>query len=161
MDHVDKIVSQWNSERPDLNVEPMELIGRFGRIARYLSDEMARTFVKHGLNSASFDMLATLRRAGTPYALSPSALMASTMVTSGTMTNRIDQLEKAGWVTRRQNPKDKRAFIIALTDEGFALIDRVVGEHVETQERLVSGLDKEEFRTLNDLLRRYLENFQD
>ncbi|MCL4114903.1 UNVERIFIED_CONTAM: hypothetical protein GTU68_036726 [Idotea baltica] len=134
----------------------MELIGRISRLARHFSDEMAKTFAKHGLNSASFDVLATLRRSGEPHALSPSDLMATTMVTSGTMTNRIDQLEKAGLVKRRQNPTDKRAFIVGLTDKGFQLIDHVVREHVETQHRLVKDLPTDEIEILNSVLRRFL-----
>ena len=92
MDHVERIIEQWNRERPDLDVAPMALIGRLGRLARAWSREMEATFARHGLNAASFDLLATLRRAGPPHALSPGALIEATMVTSGTITNRIDRL---------------------------------------------------------------------
>ena len=156
MDHVDKILAQWRRERPDLDVSPMGLIGRAKRLTQCLSREMEKTWAEFGLNSASFDVLATLRRSGAPFSLSPGDLMASTMVTSGTMTNRIDQLEKAGLVDRKQSPEDGRSFQVCLTDKGFSVIDEAVAAHVATQERLVSGLSAEEQRTLDDLLKSFL-----
>lgn len=152
MDHIDKIVAQWNAERPDLDVEPMELIGRFVRIANHLREGMNRTYVKFGLNSASFDVLATLRRSGAPYALSPGDLLKTTMVTSGTMTNRIDQLVKSGLVARIKNKNDARSFVISLTPKGFDLIDAVVSEHVETQHELVASLPPKARTALNKIL---------
>ena len=153
MDHVDRIIEQWNRERPDLDVEPMALIGRLGRLARVWSREMEATFARHGLNAASFDLLATLRRAGPPYALSPGELIEATMVTSGTITNRIDRLETAGLVTRKPNPQDGRGFLVSLTEEGVARIDACVTEHVATQARLVAPLDAAERTALDALLR--------
>ncbi|MBB3456772.1 DNA-binding MarR family transcriptional regulator [Rhizobium sp. BK313] len=160
MDRIDKILAQWNRERPDLNVGPMGLIGRIRNLAHHLGREMDRTFAQFGLNGATFDVLATLRRSGAPYALSPSDLMAAMMVASGTMTNRIDQLEKADLVTRSANPEDGRSFLVSLTEKGFALIDAAVAAHVETQARLVSGLSEEEKATLNALLGKYLAGFE-
>lgn len=156
MDHVDEILAQWRKERPDLDVAPMGLIGRMKRLTQVLSREMEKTWSEFDLNAASFDVLATLRRSGPPFRLSPAGLIASTMVTSGTMTNRIDQLEKAGLVERVQNPDDGRSFLISLTDEGFRVIDAAVAEHVKAQGRLVSGLSVQERRQLDELLRTYL-----
>lgn len=156
MDHVDEILAQWRNERPDLDVAPMGLIGRMKRLTQVLSREMEKTWSEFDLNAASFDVLATLRRSGPPFRLSPAGLIASTMVTSGTMTNRIDQLEKAGLVERVQNPNDGRSFLISLTESGFRIIDAAVAAHVKTQERLVSGLSTQERRQLDGLLRTYL-----
>ncbi len=156
MDQVDKILDQWRGERPDLSVEPMGLIGRVKRLHSYLMAEMDATFAKHGLNHANFDVLATLRRSGKPYRLSPGELLERTMVTSGTMTNRIDQLVKAGYVERIRNPDDGRSVLIALTDVGFELIDSAVTDHVATQRRITNGLSESEFKRLNRLLARYL-----
>ncbi len=160
MDHIDKIAAQWNKERRDLDIAPMALIGRLKRISSHLTQGMNKTFSEFGLNSASFDVLATLRRSGEPYCLSPSDLLATMMVTSGTMTNRIDQLEKSGLVERIRNPKDGRGFIISLTEKGFNLIDAAVGAHVETQHRLVSSLSGEEKQKLNSLLTRFLAGLE-
>lgn len=158
MDRVDKIIKQWHQERPDLDVEPMEVIGRIKQSSQYLSHEMDKTFSAHGLNGSNFDVLATLRRSGAPYGLSPSDLMASTMVTSGTMTNRIDQLVKAGLVERIPNSQDARSFVISLTNEGHVLIDRVLGDHVKTQARLTADLTKEDKKNLNLILKKLLTN---
>lgn len=156
MDAVDKILAQWAKERPDLEPRNMGPIGRLKRVARDLSQSMNETFARYGLNSASFDVLATLRRSPAPHALSAGELMASMMITSGTMTNRIDQLIKTGWIKRMADPKDARRVIVALTDEGFALIDRAIEDHVQTQNALLGGLDSEEIETLDRLLRKLL-----
>ena len=156
MDHVDEILRQWNRERPDLDVGPMGLIGRLGRIVHYLTREMDKTFAAFGLTGASFDVLATLRRAGAPYSLSPGDLLSTMMITSGTLTNRIDQLEKAGLVARTQSAEDRRIVIVSLTETGFATIEAAVSAHVETQKRLVSVLSGDERALLDVQLRAFL-----
>lgn len=160
MDNVDKITAQWHKERPDLNVGPMGLIGRLKRLTHNLSREMEKVFAAHGLNSSNFDVLATLRRSGAPYALSPNDLLATMMITSGTMTNRIDQLAKTGYVERKSNPKDRRGFIIALTKKGFDVIDTMLEAHVENQIRLTSCLSTQESQQLNALLSKFLNHFE-
>ena len=160
MDRVDEILAQWNRERPELDVAPMGLIGRIKRLSQHLARETEKTFATHGLTGASFDVLATLRRSGPPYSLSPGDLLATMMITSGTMTNRIDQLEKSGLVERTTNPNDGRSVIISLTDKGFAVIDAAVTAHVETQARLTSALSAKETAALNALLRKYLAAFE-
>ncbi|MFJ6326442.1 MULTISPECIES: MarR family winged helix-turn-helix transcriptional regulator [unclassified Rhizobium] len=160
MDRIDKILAQWRRERPDLDTTAMGLFGRMRNLTLHLAREMEKTFAGFDLNSANFDMLATLRRSGEPYTLSPSDLMETMMVTSGTMTNRIDQLEKAGLVARSQNPNDGRSFLVSLTPKGFELIDAAVTAHVETQVRLISTLSEEERTALDGLLRTYLASFE-
>ena len=160
MDHVERILEQWKHERPDLDVAPMGLIGRIKRLHNHLLREMGETFAAHGLNLSSFDVLATLRRSGDPYEMTPGELIASTMVTSGTMTNRIDQLVRAGHVERITNAEDGRSFLIALTDKGFDAIDAAVTDHVATQEQLTSSLSESEFRRLNRLLETFLSTLE-
>ncbi len=160
MDHVDTIVAQWKQERQELDTQAMALIGRLKRVAQCLSAGMDKTFKQFGLNNASFDVLATLRRSGTPFALSPSELMKTMMITSGTMTNRVDQLEKIQLVERISNPKDGRGYLIQLTPKGMVLINKAVTSHVETQKSLVSALSEDERQQLNNLLRQFLETFE-
>lgn len=160
MDHVDKITEQWRRERPDLDVEPMAVIGRLQRISQHLTAGMGQNFSNHSLNGPSFDVLATLRRSGAPYALSPGDLMATSMITSGTMTNRIDQLEKRGLVQRLPNPQDGRGFLISLTKQGFALVDKALKDHVEKQAELTAILTHEERADLNRLLEKFLGGFE-
>ena len=153
MDAVDKILAQWNRERPDLDVAPMGLLGRLARLRSHLAREIDAEFGKHGLNSSSFDVLATLRRSGLPYRLSPGALMETMMITSGTMTNRIDQLEKAGMVERR-------GVIIALTEKGLETVEKAVTGHVANQHRLVAALNADEREQLNALLAKFLAIYE-
>lgn len=160
MDQVDRILAQWRQERPDLDVGPMSVIGRLKRLADQISQELARVYGAHGLTAASFDVLATLRRAGPPYALTPSALISWTMVTSGTMTNRLDRLEADNLIERRPNPEDGRGSVVALTGKGFALIDKVVTEHVANQHRLTERLPSPLFTELDDGLRAWLAAFE-
>ncbi|WP_264211311.1 MarR family winged helix-turn-helix transcriptional regulator [Leisingera thetidis] len=152
MDHVDFITQQWERERPDLDVTAMGVIGRVARLYLAYQREMQKTFADFGLNAAKFDVLATLRRSGPPYTLSPGALLKATMVASGTMTNRIDRLEADGLVKREVNPEDSRSFLVGLTEQGFALIDRAVTAHVQTQTRLLAGLSAAEAAALTGLL---------
>ena len=160
MDHVDSILAEWQAERPDLNTMAMGVMGRLKRLQANLARNLETVFARYGLNAASFDVLATLRRSGPPYALSPSALIDRTMVTSGTMTNRLDRLEAAGFIVRRRNPEDGRGFVIALTDSGFTLIDEAVTAHVENQHRLIETLAADDRETLDCLLAKWLAAFE-
>jgi DNA-binding MarR family transcriptional regulator len=159
-DHVDRILAQWAKERPDLDVEPMGIMGRLHRLSTHLGREVEAVLLQHGLSSSAFDVLATLRRAGKPYRLSPGELLDMTMVSSGTMTNRIDQLEKADLVERINNPEDRRSVLIALTDKGFAVVDEAVTAHVANQHRLTDVLSESEKAQLNVLLKRFLAQFE-
>ncbi|MYM57333.1 MarR family winged helix-turn-helix transcriptional regulator [Thalassovita mangrovi] len=160
MDHVDRILAQWQAERPDLQLRPMGLLGRIKRLGAHLGQGMERVFAAHGLNAASFDVLATLRRSGAPYALTPSQLMDWTMVTSGTMTNRLDRLEAKGLIRRVRSDRDARSVTVQLTDEGFALIDACVTEHVANQHRLADALSETEQAELDRLLSKWLAGFE-
>ncbi len=153
MDHIDKIIAQWRAERPDLEVSAMAVIGRLARIYRLTAAEMEKNFHAFGLSHSGFDVLATLRRSGNPYALLPKDLITNTMVTSGTMTNRIDQLEKAGLITRVPSQTDKRSCLVTLTDEGLAVIEQAIVKHVELQNQLLVGLSSKEREQLNQLLK--------
>ena len=160
MDKIDNILRQWERERPDLDVAPMATIGRINRLNQILMRQMERTWSLHDLTPAGFDVLATLRRSGEPYALSPGDLLSSTLVTSGTMTHRVDQLQKAGLVERRRNPEDGRGFLICLTPKGYQVIDKAVTDHVATQRELLAGMASDQQAQLNDLLRLLLQEFE-
>jgi DNA-binding MarR family transcriptional regulator len=155
-DHVDRILQQWARERPDLDVSPIGVIGRISRASRRLERVLARNFARFGLTNASYDVLASLRRAGPPYRLSPTQLYHSLMISSGTMTNRIDQLERAGLVTRLPDPTDRRGVMVELTPQGRELVDAVVEAHAATELGLVSVLTDEEKECLSATLRKLL-----
>ena len=152
---MDEILDQWARERPDLDASPIGLIGRLHRLGDVLNVELRRVFAQAGLGDGDFDVLVTLRRHGAPYELTPSELGASTMVTSSAVTKRIDRLERGGLVTRTVSDADARSRRIRLTEDGVALVDRLMGAHVANEQRLVSGLTAEERGQLADLLRRW------
>jgi DNA-binding MarR family transcriptional regulator len=160
-DHVDLVLGQWHAQRPDLDVSPMAVIGRLGRLARLMDVELGKTFASHGLDRASFDVLATLRRSAPPHRLTPTELMRASMVTSGAVTQRLDRLEARGLVARTPNEHDGRGVVVALTDAGHELIDRVLPDHLATENRLLSALSKRERAALADTLKQVLESLGD
>lgn len=158
-DHVDEILEQWAREIPGLDTSPMGVVGRISRLARVLEKGLAQTFSAFGLNGGEFDVLATLRRSGSPYLLTPKKLSEAAMISSGAMTNRLDRLERAGLIARRPEPSDRRGILVSLTAEGKDLVDRVVAEHVEKERQLIDSLDADELSALGALLRKLLVPF--
>jgi DNA-binding MarR family transcriptional regulator len=160
-DPVDKILAQWRRERPDLDVSPMGIIGRMGRLAKHLERAIQETFSEFDLTIGEFDVLAALRRSGQPYQLSPTELFNTLMVSSGTMTHRIDRLEQAELVRRIPDPRDRRGTLIELTDKGFDLIEKAVEAHVVNEHRILSVLAESERETFTQLLRKLLVSFEE
>ena len=151
-DHVDHVLAQWAAERPDLDVSPMAVLGRLSRVSRRVDAELQRTFAVHGLDAAAFDVLATLRRSGAPFTLSPKALTAGTMVTSAAVAQRLNKLEARGLVVRSRNEDDGRGTLVTLTESGRELLDSALPDHVATEHRLLEPLSAVERRTLAELL---------
>ncbi len=159
-DAVDKILEQWHRERPDLDVSPMGVIGRIGRLAKHLERAIEATFSEFGLTIGEFDVLAALRRSGQPYQLSPTQLFNTLMVSSGTMTHRIDRLEQSELVKRVPDPSDRRGTLIELTDKGFNAIEKAVEAHVVNEHRILAVLEESERKALALLLRKLLVSFE-
>ena len=151
-DHAQHVVDQWASVRPELDVSPVLVIGRLHRVALALTTELVKVYNAHGLGEGDFDVLATLRRTGEPYELTPTELMDQTMVTSGAVTKRLDRLEGAGLVERRVSDGDRRSRIVVLTEKGRELIDRAAPEHFANEARLLEPLSAGERATLARLL---------
>lgn len=150
-------IEQWARERPDLPSRPMAVFGRLSEASeRVLRDHMNPLFADAGLQPGEFDVLATLRRSGKPFMLSPTKLYEALMISSGGMTNRIDRLERAGFVERRPDPEDRRGKLIALTGIGMRVIDETIGRHVANEERLLSVLTPAEQDKLNKLLEKLI-----
>jgi DNA-binding MarR family transcriptional regulator len=158
-DEVDELVARWRAERPDLDVAPLQVLSRVSRLARHLDRARTTAFAAHGLQVWEFDVLSALRRQGPPYQLSPGALLRATLVTSGTMTNRIDRLADAGLVSRRPDPADKRGVLVALTDRGRAAADAALADLLASERELLTGLDAAQQRELAALLRILLAPF--
>lgn len=156
MDPVQKKVQQWSKQLPNLNTKPMALIARLQQTTKEMNGELCASFEHYKLTNASFDVLATLLRTGPPHSLSPSELLEQMHITSGTMTTRIDKLEKKGLVKRKTKKNDKRSVNVGLTKKGLKLIDEVIVEHVKDQEKIVSVFDAEEQLLFISLLQKYL-----
>lgn len=159
MDRAAKAVEQWKRERPDLDVSPMAVLGRLNEASSLIArDRLAPLFARFGLQAGEFDVLATLRRSGAPYALTPTALYEATMVTSGAMTNRLDRLEKAGLILRGPHPNDRRGIVVRLTGKGLALIDEALTAHVANEHEILAGLSDAEREMLARLLGKLIAN---
>lgn len=152
-DAVDAITGQWNEERPDLNTLPMAVFGRIYRISRLMGDRMEKAYQRYGIGRGEFDVLATLRRAGAPYTLSPRQLSGALMLTTGGMTGRLDKLERAGLLERAPDPHDRRGLRVTLTEHGLTVIDDAVGAGLDLQKAALDGLDEQDAARLADLLR--------
>lgn len=153
MDEVDRIVAAWRDVRPDIDVTPMHILSRVTRLSRQLDRKRKAVFASHGLETWAFDVLSSLRRAGDPYQMSPSALTVELLVTSGTMTNRIDRLASAGWVSRQRDPGDRRGVLVRLTAEGRRKVDDALSDFLDLEAQMLRALDDAECASLADSLR--------
>ena len=159
-DDVDAIVDAWRRERPDLDVSPLQVLSRVSRLARRLDLDRAQAFAQHNLEGWEFDVLSALRRAGRPYQLSPGQLVRQTLVTSGTMTNRVDRLTRRGLVERSADPTDRRGVIVRLTEEGQRTVDAAMADLLDRERELLGELPLEDREDLAGLLRRLLSPFE-
>jgi DNA-binding MarR family transcriptional regulator len=155
-DAVDRLLDQWEQQRPDLDATPMGVVGRLSRAARLLERRLEENFARFDLQSWEFDVLATLRRSGKPYQLTAGQLVDAAMVTSGAITNRIDRLAGRGLVTRETDPTNRRSVLIALTRDGLRLVDEVVAAHVAHEANLLAPLTATQRDQLANLLRTLL-----
>ncbi|MFE0100335.1 MarR family winged helix-turn-helix transcriptional regulator [Streptomyces sp. NPDC059009] len=161
-DAVDAIIEQWATVRPDLETTPMEVFGRVYRTSHAMAEHVERAYRQVGTSRGEFDVLATLRRSGEPYTLSPRRLATTLMLTTGGMTGRLDKLERAGLLRRSPDPHDRRGLQVTLTEEGLALVDRAVVAGLAAQRKALeaAGLEEREAAQLADLLRKLLAGTQ-
>ncbi len=160
-DEVDGLVAAWTRERPDLDPSPLQVLSRVARLARLLDIARATAFGAQDLQPWEFDVLSCLRRAGPPFTLSAGRLMRETLVSSGTMTNRIDRLTGRGLVERRPDPGDRRGVLVALTDDGRRRADDAITDLLAREQPLLSSLTSHQQDVLADLLRRLLTPLDD
>ncbi len=156
-DEVDRLIAAWKRERPNVDLSPLSILSRITRISRHL--DLARRDAFAELDTWGFDVLAALRRAGTPHTLSPSQLMQETMVSSGTMTNRLDRLEELKFITRQPDPSDGRGSLVSLTPLGMKKVDAALDQLIKNERTFLTDLNKSEQAALADLLSRLAANF--
>lgn len=151
-DHVARILDAWRAERPDLDPSPVGIFGRITRIERYKDRALRQVYRRHGIDSGEYDVLAALRRSGPPYQLTPTELYRDMIVTSATMTERLDRLEQRRLIRRQPAPRDRRSILITLTPQGHTLIDRARGDLLAAEATLLEGLTPRDRSTLATLL---------
>jgi DNA-binding MarR family transcriptional regulator len=156
VDEIERIVEQWDRERPDLDTSPTLTLQRITRLSLLQGVSFARVFAPYGISFGEYLVLAALRRAGPPYRMSPTSLFNALILSSGAMTNRLDRLETIGLVDRQPDPTDRRGRLVALTDRGRELVDAAVVEHLENEQELLGALDAQEREQLAGLLRKLL-----
>jgi DNA-binding MarR family transcriptional regulator len=160
-DEVDRLVEAWRRQRDDLDLQPMEVLSRVTRLGHHLDRARRQAFAEHDLEPWEFDVLAALRRAGSPYELSPGRLLKETLVTSGTMTNRVDRLTSRGLVERLPDPDDRRGVLVRLTPAGRTTVDGALEGLLTREQALLTGLDGAEQRRLAQLLRALVLPFEE
>jgi len=154
MDPVDRILAQWAREKPELDVSPMAVIGRLARAAASVDARLAATFTQHGIDAATFDVLATLTRQGSPYELTPAQLASEAMITSSAVAQRLNRLESLGYVSRHPDPADGRGKIVRLSSSGREVVERVLPDHLRTEREVLSPLGDDDRTVLAELLSR-------
>ncbi|PYE86729.1 MarR family winged helix-turn-helix transcriptional regulator [Phyllobacterium leguminum] len=151
-DHVDRLRRQWARELPDLDTEPMTILGRAFRLTNLVRPSIEETFAGFGLDRGEFDVIATLRRSGPPYRLTPTEMYSSLMISSGGLTHRLDRLEKAGLIRREKALHDGRSVLVALTEAGKTLAEEAFRADMASEARFLQALDGQEREALAGLL---------
>jgi DNA-binding MarR family transcriptional regulator len=159
-DHVDRVRDQWRLARPDLDTAPMGLVARVGRLAAYFDDSTNALMARYGLARSSWDVLASLRRSGEPFELTPSQLCRGLMRSSGAMTNKLKALEGQGLIERDRDPHDGRGKLVRLKPRGLALVEQIAGDHVANEREMLASLTQAEWDALESTLRTLLSSFE-
>lgn len=156
VDAVDRIVAQWRRERPDLDSSAKEITGRIVRLESLFQQRYAEVFADFGMKEGDYGLLVALRRAGTPYELTPTGLAKARMMSSGGLTPALDRLQRRGWIERTPNPQDRRGMLVRLTTAGKELVDAAMEAHTAVEHDLVHHLSPTKRRQLVALLRELL-----
>jgi DNA-binding MarR family transcriptional regulator len=159
-DHVDRLRGQWLRELPDLDTEPMAILGRAYRLANMVRPSIEATFASFGLDRGEFDVISTLRRSGAPYRLTPTELYTSLMISSGGLTHRLDRLQKAGLILRERSQADGRSSVVGLTDEGLRLAESAFRADMAGESTYLTDLSAQERLDLAALLRKLLGSLE-
>jgi len=160
-DIIDELQSDWSVQRPDLDIEPMGVVLRIQTLAKILGDQTSARLQEFDLQWWQYDVLSTLRRQGKPFIMATTELAASTRLTTGAMTNRIDRLEEDNLVRRIKDDNDGRRVLVQLTKKGLKLIEEATKARFETATEALESLSTRQRNSLSDLLRLVLTNLAD
>lgn len=160
-DPMKSIRAQWQLCCPELNTSSMEIAGRILLASSLLQTRLEPVFKRYGVSSGGFDVLATLRRQGAPFELSPTILYKELLITSGTMTHRLDTLEKRGLIERITHPSDRRGLLVRLTKKGLSITDRLLAEHLENERKLFASINAKDTKALTRILGNWIESLDE
>ena len=152
-DRVDELQAQWARELPDLDTGPTGVLGRIYRLARLVAPTIEATMARFGLDRGEFDVLATLRRNGAPYTMTPTALYQSLLISSGSLTHRLKRLESAGLIDRLKSDEDGRSLVVRLNARGRRLIERAIRADMTAERALMGAIDARTEAQLVQVLR--------
>lgn len=153
-DIIDMLVEDWGKERSDLDTTAMHVVGRVLKLGKLFEKRAGIALKESDLYYTDFDVLATLRRSGVPYQLTPKELMESVLITSGAMTSLLDRLTKLKLIRRETDEKDRRVKRAILSQEGIELIDKAIEIRFAEATDSIACLTAKEKTTLGDLLRK-------
>jgi DNA-binding MarR family transcriptional regulator len=159
-DHVATILDAWHTERPGLDVSPVAIFGRITRIERFQAAALRQVWRRHQIDSGEYDVLAALYRSGPGYRLTPTELYRSVLVTSATMTERLDRLERRNLIARRPGGRDRRSILVELTPGGRAIFDQAHTDLLATEAALLEGLPEKDRSVLAKLLAKLAANLE-
>lgn len=160
-DHIDRLCAQWRQELAELDTSPVQIFGRIYRISRLIAPGIEEAMRRHGLDRGEFDVLATLRRQGPPYRLTPTELYCGLLIASGSLTHRLGRLEKAGFVSRVPSERDGRSLSAELTKKGRATVEAAYREDLAFEARLLKGMSKKSQQAMAETLKRLLQTLEE
>jgi DNA-binding MarR family transcriptional regulator len=160
-DRIERARAEWAAERPGLDTSPMEIIGRILRAEHVADARIRQTLRREGLDRGGFDVLATLRRSGPPYRLTPTRLYQELVLTSGAITHRVDALERAGLVERVPGEQDRRSSLVGLTARGRSVAERAMAAHMDCEAAMIAHLPGTDRSALSALLKKLLDGMEE
>jgi DNA-binding MarR family transcriptional regulator len=161
-DHVDRFLEEFKEELPaEVDLEVEGIVDRINGINRRLQRALDETLAEYGLSHGAYKVLSSLRWAGKPYRRSAGELAKISDLSSGAMTNRLDQLEKAGLIRRLRDPEDRRGVLVEPTEKGKKLWERTIGVQARKEQLIAAALNKRDRVQLNTLLRRVMRAFEE
>lgn len=157
-DLVDKLLAEWEDERPTQDFSALGVVVRIQLLSKLMTEGAERALDELGLKLWEYDVLSALRRQGRPYQMNATELAEASMLTSGTITTRVDGLEQRRLVRRKPSPEDRRAVLIELTPEGRDLVERAIGARLDSANAQLECLSEQQMTQISAGLRNILTN---
>lgn len=152
-DLIDSVLDDWRRARPETKADALQIVGRILWLGRQYEETVTRMLAEHGLSYSDYDVIATLRRAGAPYELTPTELARRVLLTSGGLTACLRRLEVGGLVSRRGVPEDRRRLLAKLTPKGFDLVESFIDRRFSLADEALASLNPKQIGEAEAVLR--------